>query len=71
MNFQGSVTTLACAALMALAYLTPVEVPRSAVLGHYTVWAGLFEGKRRAKASAPRAKLVDDAVAATELEISP
>jgi hypothetical protein len=31
----------------------------------------MFEGNRRAKASAPRAKIVDDAVAATELEISP
>jgi arylsulfatase A-like enzyme len=52
-------------------YTTSVIVPRSAALGHYTVWAGLFEGKRRAKASAPRAKIVDDAVAAAELEISP
>ncbi|HSS02146.1 MAG TPA: sulfatase-like hydrolase/transferase, partial [Kofleriaceae bacterium] len=52
-------------------YTTTVVVPRSAQAGHYTVWAGMFEGNRRAKASAPRAKIVDDAVAATELEISP
>lgn len=52
-------------------YTTTVVVPRSAATGHYTVWAGMFEGNRRAKASAPRAKIVDDAVAAAELEISP
>jgi choline-sulfatase len=52
-------------------YTTTVVVPRSAATGHYIVWAGMFEGNRRAKASAPRAKIVDDAVAATELEISP
>jgi hypothetical protein len=52
-------------------YTTTVVVPRTAQAGHYTVWAGMFEGNRRAKVSAPRAKIVDDAVAATELEISP
>jgi hypothetical protein len=31
----------------------------------------MFDAGRRAKASAPRAKIVDDAVAATELEVSP
>jgi arylsulfatase A-like enzyme len=51
-------------------YTTSVVVPRSAALGRYTVWTGLFEGNRRAKASAPRAKIVDDAVAATELEVT-
>jgi choline-sulfatase len=52
-------------------YTTTVALPRNAQPGRYTVWAGLFAGNRRAKASAPRAKIVDDAVAATELEIVP
>jgi len=52
-------------------YTTSLVVPRTAQLGHYTVWAGMFQANQRAKASAPRAKIVDDAVAATELEISP
>ena len=52
-------------------YTTTVAVPRSAQPGRYTVWVGMFTGNRRAKASAPRAKIVDDAVAATELEIVP
>jgi hypothetical protein len=51
-------------------YTTTVAIPRTAT-GHYIVWAGMFDGNRRAKARAPRAKIVDDAVAATELEISP
>jgi arylsulfatase A-like enzyme len=51
-------------------YTTTVAVPRSAAAGHYIVWAGMFEAGRRAKASAPRAKIVDDAVAAAELEVS-
>ena len=52
-------------------YTTTVVIPRTAAPGRYVVWAGLFEGNRRAKARAPRAKIVDDAVAATELEVSP
>jgi arylsulfatase A-like enzyme len=52
-------------------YTTTVVVPRNAAAGHYVVWAGMFEARQRAKASAPRAKIVDDAVAATELEVSP
>jgi hypothetical protein len=52
-------------------YTTTVVVPRTATPGRYVVWAGMFEGKRRAKARAPRAKIVDDAVAATEVEVSP
>jgi arylsulfatase A-like enzyme len=52
-------------------YSTTVAVPRTALPGRYTVWAGMFAGNRRAKASAPRAKIVDDAVSATELEIVP
>ncbi|MEO7729751.1 MAG: sulfatase-like hydrolase/transferase, partial [Kofleriaceae bacterium] len=52
-------------------YTTTVVIPRTAAPGRYLVWAGMFEGNRRAKARAPRAKIVDDAVAATELEVSP
>lgn len=52
-------------------YSTTVVVPRTAMPGRYTVWAGMFKGKQRAPARAPRAKIIDDAVAATELEISP
>jgi choline-sulfatase len=52
-------------------YTTTVVIPRTAAPGRYVVWAGMFEGNRRAKARAPRAKIVDDAVAATELEVSP
>jgi hypothetical protein len=52
-------------------YTTTVVVPRTAAAGRYTVWAGMFTGNRRAKLRAPRAKIVDDAVAATELEVTP
>ena len=52
-------------------YTTTVVIPRTAAPGRYVVWAGMFEGNRRAKARAPRAKIADDAVAATELEVSP
>ncbi len=52
-------------------YTTTVIVPRTAPAGRYVVWTGMFAGKRRAKARAPHAKIVDDAVAATELEVSP
>jgi hypothetical protein len=51
-------------------YTTTMAVPR-AQAGHYIVWAGMFDGTRRAKVRAPRAKIVDDAVAATELEVAP
>lgn len=52
-------------------YTTSVVVPRTAAIGHYIVWAGMFEGTRRAKVRAPRAKIVDDAVDAAELEVTP
>jgi arylsulfatase A-like enzyme len=52
-------------------YTTTVVVPRTAAPGRYTVWAGMFAGNHRAKARAPRARIVDDAVAATELEVTP
>ena len=52
-------------------YSTTVMVPRSTATGPFTVWAGMFEGARRAHASAPRAKIVDDAVAAATIEVLP
>jgi len=56
-------------------YTTTVVVPRTAAPGRYTVWAGMFDASNpasgRARARAPHAKIVDDAVAATELEVSP
>jgi len=52
-------------------YTTTIVIPRTAASGRYVVWAGMFQGNRRAKARAPHAKIVDDAVAATEVEVSP
>lgn len=52
-------------------YTTSVVVPRSSAPGQYTVWAGLFDAGRRARASSPRARVVDDAVAVAELEVAP
>jgi arylsulfatase A-like enzyme len=52
-------------------YTTTLVLPRTAAPGRYTLWTGMFAGNRRAKARAPRAKIVDDAVAAAELEIAP
>jgi hypothetical protein len=48
-----------------------VVVPRTALPGHYTVWVGLFDASQRARASAPRARVVDNAIAASELEVAP
>ncbi len=52
-------------------YTTSVMVPRNAPTGPFTVWAGMFDPKRRAHATAPKATINDDAVAATTLEILP
>jgi hypothetical protein len=52
-------------------YTTTVMIPRSAPIGTFTVWAGLFSGPKRAPASAPAAKIVDNAVATTTLEVLP
>lgn len=58
-------------------YTSSVVVPRTALSGHYVVWVGLFDptgagpGAHRARARAPRARVVDDAVAAAELEVAP
>jgi hypothetical protein len=52
-------------------YTTSVMVPRNAPTGPFTVWAGMFDPKRRAHATAPKAAIKEDAVAATTLEILP
>jgi hypothetical protein len=60
-------------------YTSSVVVPRTAAPGRYVVWAGLFDtglsgtaqAGRRAPARAPRARVVDDAVAVAELEVAP
>ncbi|HWU90821.1 MAG TPA: sulfatase-like hydrolase/transferase, partial [Kofleriaceae bacterium] len=51
-------------------YSTTLAIPRGAH-GRYTLWAGLFAGPRRAKATAPRAPVEDDAVAAATFEVEP
>ncbi len=52
-------------------YTTSVMIPRNAPAGTFTVWAGMFEGKRRARASAPSAAIKDDAVDAATFEVLP
>ena len=52
-------------------YTTSVMVPRNAPTGTFTVWAGMFDPKRRAHATAPKAQIKEDAVAAATLEIQP
>jgi arylsulfatase A-like enzyme len=52
-------------------YTTSVTVPRSAMRGRYTVKVGLFKGKARAPAKAPRAVVTDNAVACTTFEVAP
>jgi hypothetical protein len=46
-------------------------VPRNAPTGKFTVWAGMFEGNRRAPAKAPNVSVLDNAVAAATLEVAP
>ncbi|MBA3396111.1 MAG: sulfatase-like hydrolase/transferase, partial [Deltaproteobacteria bacterium] len=52
-------------------YTTTLTVPRSAPHGAYTVWAGMFKGKTRAKVRAPHAKVERDAVAVATFEVVP
>ena len=52
-------------------YTTTVMVPRATAVGRYTVWTGMFEGKRRAQVRAPHATIVDNAVAAATFEVVP
>ncbi len=54
-------------------YSTTVMVPRNAPVGSFTVWAGLFQGQKRAPASAgrPNVQVLDNAVATATLEVLP
>jgi hypothetical protein len=51
-------------------YSTAIALPRHA-RGRYAVRAGLFRGKARAKASAPRAPVERDAVTVATFEVAP
>ncbi|NVB81200.1 MAG: sulfatase-like hydrolase/transferase [Kofleriaceae bacterium] len=50
-------------------YSTTVTLPH--LTGTYTVWAGLFRGNERARASAPHAKIDNNAVAVATIEVAP
>jgi arylsulfatase A-like enzyme len=52
-------------------YTTTVMVPRNAPTGELVVWAGRFKGARRAVASAPSAKINDNAVAVAKIQVVP
>jgi arylsulfatase A-like enzyme len=52
-------------------YTTTIAVPRTAQVGTYTVWVGMFEGNRRAPATAPHARITDNAVAVATVEVQP
>lgn len=52
-------------------YTTSVIVPRTLPSGKFTVWAGMFQGARRAPASAPHAQVRDNAVAVATIEVTP
>ncbi len=51
-------------------YTTTLTLPRHA-RGPHTVWAGLFKGKARAPARAPRARVERNAVAVASFEVVP
>ncbi|MEJ7597179.1 MAG: sulfatase-like hydrolase/transferase [Kofleriaceae bacterium] len=51
-------------------YTTQVTLPKHAPRGRYTVKVGLYKGKR-AKVVAPRAEVVDNAVLAGTIEVTP
>lgn len=52
-------------------YTTSVMVPRTAPTGTFTVWAGMFDPKRRAHATTTKVAIKEDAVAATKVEVLP
>ncbi|MDQ3369827.1 MAG: sulfatase-like hydrolase/transferase, partial [Myxococcota bacterium] len=52
-----------------LRYSTTLTIPRSAPRGTFVVNAGMFKGKTRAQVRAPRAKVTNNAVAATTFEV--
>lgn len=51
-------------------YTTTLVVPKAA-RGRYALRVGMFRGKERATARAPRAKIDDNAVLATQFEVTP
>jgi hypothetical protein len=51
-------------------YTTKLAVPRGALPGIYTVYAGLFDKTGRAHVAAARKPVTDDAVAVTTLEVT-
>ncbi|MGE0548981.1 MAG: sulfatase [Kofleriaceae bacterium] len=52
-------------------YSTTVVVPRTAPTGTFTVWTGMFSGKRRAQVTAAKAKIQNNAIAAATFEVTP
>ncbi len=52
-------------------YTTTVTLPRFAPPGIHTVWVGLFAGTKRATIRAPKARIDNNAVAATTIEVAP
>jgi choline-sulfatase len=52
-------------------YSTTVMVPRNTPSGKFTVWTGVFAGKRRMPASSSRVKPTNNAVAAATFEVIP
>jgi arylsulfatase A-like enzyme len=52
-------------------YTTTVTLPRDRPAGRYTVWAGMFSGEQRARATAPHARIDHDAVVVATIEVAP
>ncbi len=52
-------------------YTSSIVVPRTAAPGRYIAWAGVFDGRHRAKLRAPHTRAIDDAAAVAELEVAP
>ncbi|MGE3543856.1 MAG: sulfatase, partial [Kofleriaceae bacterium] len=52
-------------------YSTTVMIPRTTPAGTFTVWTGMFAGKRRATLTAPKAKVQNNAVVAATFEVIP
>ena len=52
-------------------YSTTAVIPRTAPAGAFTVRAGMFKGKERARATAPRVKIVDNAAEVATIQVVP
>ena len=52
-------------------YTTTVTLPRTAMAGTYTVWAGMFEGAKRAHVACSKAKVENDAVVVATIQVAP